>query len=398
MPSEFDQLQLIKANCVDLYSEPELLERLKNGVPLRVKLGVDPSRPDLHLGHAVVLRKLATFQNLGHQVVLVIGDFTARIGDPSGRSQTRPMLSAEEVGLYAKSYEEQVFRVLDPVKTEIRFNGEWLDKLNFEKVIRLAAKYTIARMLERDDFAKRYASHEPISVSEFLYPLAQAYDSVAIKADVELGGTDQLFNLLVGRKIQEEYGQPPQIVMTMPLIEGTDGQMKMSKSYGNYIAFNDTPEDVYGKVMSIPDTLLLKYLRLLTDIDAETLTLYERNIREGRVNPRDYKMELARRMVELLYDPEEAERAQEEFVRVFQKRDLPSEIPELLLDGASIETVDLLTKAGVSSRSEAKRLVQQGGVTLDDRKLEDPFAVLSLSESMILKIGKRKYYRIVFDR
>ncbi|HNW47792.1 MAG TPA: tyrosine--tRNA ligase [Thermotogota bacterium] len=398
MPSEFAQLQLIKANCVDLYSEPELLERLKNGVPLRVKLGVDPSRPDLHLGHAVVLRKLATFQNLGHQVVLVIGDFTARIGDPSGRSQTRPMLSAEEVGLYAKSYEEQVFRVLDPVKTEIRFNGEWLDKLNFEKVIRLAAKYTIARMLERDDFAKRYASHEPISVSEFLYPLAQAYDSVAIKADVELGGTDQLFNLLVGRKIQEEYGQPPQIVMTMPLIEGTDGQMKMSKSYGNYIAFNDTPEDVYGKVMSIPDTLLLKYLRLLTDIDAETLTLYERNIREGRVNPRDYKMELARRMVELLYDPEEAERAQEEFVRVFQKRDLPSEIPELLLDGASIETVDLLTKAGVSSRSEAKRLVQQGGVTLDDRKLEDPFAVLSLSESMILKIGKRKYYRIVFDR
>jgi len=398
MPSEFAQLQLIKANCVDLYSEPELLERLKNGVPLRVKLGVDPSRPDLHLGHAVVLRKLATFQNLGHQVVLVIGDFTARIGDPSGRSQTRPMLSAEEVGLYAKSYEEQVFRVLDPVKTEIRFNGEWLDKLNFEKVIRLAAKYTIARMLERDDFAKRYASHEPISVSEFLYPLAQAYDSVAIKADVELGGTDQLFNLLVGRKIQEEYGQPPQIVMTMPLIEGTDGQMKMSKSYGNYIAFNDTPEDVYGKVMSIPDTLLLKYLRLLTDIDAETLTLYERNIREGRVNPRDYKMELARRMVELLYDPEEAERAQEEFVRVFQKRDLPSEIPELLLDGASIETVDLLTKAGVPSRSEAKRLVQQGGVTLDDRKLEDPFAVLSLSESMILKIGKRKYYRIVFDR
>ncbi len=398
MPSEFDQLQLIKANCVDLYSEPELLERLKNGVPLRVKLGVDPSRPDLHLGHAVVLRKLATFQNLGHQVVLVIGDFTARIGDPSGRSQTRPMLSAEEVGLYAKSYEEQVFRVLDPVKTEIRFNGEWLDKLNFEKVIRLAAKYTIARMLERDDFAKRYASHEPISVSEFLYPLAQAYDSVAIKADVELGGTDQLFNLLVGRKIQEEYGQPPQIVMTMPLIEGTDGQMKMSKSYGNYIAFNDTPEDVYGKVMSIPDALLLKYLRLLTDIGDENLGRYERNIREGRVNPRDYKMELARRMVELLYDPEEAERAQEEFVRVFQKRDLPSEIPELLLDGASIETVDLLTKAGVPSRSEAKRLVQQGGVTLDDRRLEDPFAVLSLSEDMILKIGKRKYYRIVFDR
>ncbi len=397
MPSEFEQLQRIKKNCIDLYSEEELLERLKKGVPLRVKLGVDPSRPDLHLGHAVVLRKLKTFQDLGHQVVLIIGDFTARIGDPSGRSQTRPMLSAEEVNLYAKSYEEQAFRILDPAKTEIRFNGEWLDRMNFENVIRLGAKYTIARMLERDDFANRYTAHEPISVAEFLYPLAQGYDSVAIKADIEIGGTDQLFNLLVGRKIQEEYGLPSQIVLTMPLIEGTDGQMKMSKSYGNYIAFNDTPKDIYGKVMSIPDVLLMKYMRLLTDTDDETLNRYEQSMREERVNPRDYKMELARKMVELLYSHEEGLKAQEEFVQVFQKKNLPSEIPDLLLTESSIEAIDLLTRAGVPSRSEAKRLIQQGGVTLDESKLEDPFTNVSLADGMVLRIGKRKFHRIVLD-
>jgi len=397
MPSEFEQLQRIKKNCLDLYSEEELLERLKKGVPLRVKLGVDPSRPDLHLGHAVVLRKLKTFQDLGHQVVLIIGDFTARIGDPSGRSQTRPMLSTEEVSLYAKSYEEQAFRILDPVKTEIRFNGEWLDRMNFENVIRLGAKYTIARMLERDDFANRYASHEPISVAEFLYPLAQGYDSVAIKADIEIGGTDQLFNLLVGRKIQEEYGIQPQIVLTMPLIEGTDGQMKMSKSYGNYIAFNDTPKDIYGKVMSIPDALLMKYMRLLTEFDEETLNRYEQSMRVERVNPKDYKMELAQKMVELLYNHEEGVKAQEEFVQVFQKKNLPSEIPDLLLSEDSIEATDLLTRAGVPSRSEAKRLIQQGGVTLDESKLEDPFMNVSLADGMVLRIGKRKFYRIVLD-
>jgi len=397
MPSEFEQLQRIKKNCLDLYSEEELLERLKKGVPLRVKLGVDPSRPDLHLGHAVVLRKLKTFQDLGHQVVLIIGDFTARIGDPSGRSQTRPMLSTEEVSLYAKSYEEQAFRILDPVKTEIRFNGEWLDRMNFENVIRLGAKYTIARMLERDDFANRYASHEPISVAEFLYPLAQGYDSVAIKADIEIGGTDQLFNLLVGRKIQEEYGIQPQIVLTMPLIEGTDGQMKMSKSYGNYIAFNDTPKDIYGKVMSIPDALLMKYMRLLTEFDEETLNRYEQSMRVERVNPKDYKMELAQKMVELLYNHEEGVKAQEEFVQVFQKKHLPSEIPDLLLSEDSIEATDLLTRAGVPSRSEAKRLIQQGGVTLDESKLEDPFMNVSLADGMVLRIGKRKFYRIVLD-
>ncbi|HAA82732.1 MAG: Tyrosine--tRNA ligase, partial [Thermotoga sp. 47_83] len=241
-----EQVKILKRNVVDLISEEELLDRIKRKGKLRVKLGVDPSRPDLHLGHAVVLRKLREFQDLGHTVVLIIGDFTARIGDPSGRNETRPMLTKEEVLENAKTYQEQAFKILDPERTELRFNGEWLDRMTFADVIVLASKYTVARMLERDDFAKRFKEGIPIAISEFLYPLAQAYDSVAIQADVELGGTDQLFNLLVGRKIQEEYGQEPQIVMTMPIIEGTDGKLKMSKSYGNYIAFNDPPEEMYG--------------------------------------------------------------------------------------------------------------------------------------------------------
>jgi tyrosyl-tRNA synthetase len=389
-----EQLERIKKNCVDLLTEEDLFEKLKKETPLRVKLGVDPSRPDLHLGHAVVLRKLKCFQELGHQVVLIIGDFTARIGDPSGRSQTRPMLSEEEVSVYAQSYKEQAFRILDPEKTEISFNSEWLDQMNFEKVIRLGAKYTIARMLERDDFAKRYDNHEPISVAEFLYPLAQGYDSVAVKADIEIGGTDQLFNLLVGRKIQEEYGLSPQIVLTMPLIEGTDGQMKMSKSYGNYIAFNDLPNDVYGKVMSIPDTLLLKYMRLLTDIEDETLREYENNLLNGETNPRDYKMELARGMVELLYGKEQAANAQGEFIQVFQKKSLPTDIPDLAIDTDSIDPLELLTRAGITSRSEGKRLIQQGGVSLDESKIEDAFSPIVLSKGMVLRIGKRKFFKI----
>jgi tyrosyl-tRNA synthetase len=304
------------------------------------------------------------------------------------------MLSEEEVSVYAQSYKEQAFRILDPQKTEISFNSEWLDQMNFEKVIRLGAKYTIARMLERDDFAKRYDNHEPISVAEFLYPLAQGYDSVAVKADIEIGGTDQLFNLLVGRKIQEEYGLSPQIVLTMPLIEGTDGQMKMSKSYGNYIAFNDLPNDVYGKVMSIPDTLLLKYMRLLTDIEDETLREYEDNLRDGGTNPRDYKMELARGMVELLYGKEQAANAQGEFIQVFQKKSLPTDIPDLVIDTDSIDPLELLTRAGITSRSEGKRLIQQGGVSLDESKIDDAFSPVALSKGMVLRIGKRKFFKI----
>lgn len=319
------QVEIIKNNTFDLVSEAELVEKLKKGKPLRVKLGVDPSRPDLHLGHAVVLKKLKEFQDLGHQVVLIIGDFTARIGDPSGRSATRPMLTMEAVKENAISYQEQVFTILDREKTEVRYNGEWLDKMNFEDVIRLAAKYTVARMLERDDFDKRYKDNQPISVAEFMYPLAQAYDSVAIKSDVEIGGTDQLFNLLVGRKIQNDHGLESQIVLTMPIIEGTDGNLKMSKSYDNYIAFTDEPKNVYGKVMSIPDTLMMKYYRLLSDIDKAELDELEKGLADGSVNPRDCKMRLGREMVKLLYNEEKAVEAEAEFVKVFQKKDVPTD-------------------------------------------------------------------------
>jgi len=389
-----EQVRILKRNVVDLVSEGELLERIREKGKLRVKLGVDPSRPDLHLGHAVVLRKLREFQDLGHTVVLIIGDFTARIGDPSGRSETRPMLSKEEVLENAKTYQEQAFKILDPKRTELRFNGEWLDGMTFSDVIVLASKYTVARMLERDDFAKRFKEGSPISISEFLYPLAQAYDSVAVQADVELGGTDQLFNLLVGRKIQEEYGQKPQIVMTMPIIEGTDGKMKMSKSYGNYIAFNDPPDEMYGKLMSIPDHLIVKYMRLLTDLPEDQVNEYEKAMEERKINPRDVKMVLAFEITKFFHGEEKATEAQERFVKVFQKRELPDEMPEVYLEGET-SIVELLVRIGaVSSRSEAKRLIEQGGVYLDDTRVEDIRFVLEPVKECVLKVGKRRFYKI----
>ena len=389
------QLEILKRNVVDLVSEEELLKRLEEGRPLRVKLGVDPSRPDLHLGHMVVLRKLREFQDLGHRVILIIGDFTAMIGDPSGRSETRPMLSFEEVRENAKTYSEQAFKVLDEKRTELRYNGEWLSKLSFADVIRLSSKYTVARMLERDDFSKRFEEGIPISISEFLYPLAQAYDSVAIEADVELGGTDQLFNLLVGRKIQQEYGQRPQIVMTMPIIEGTDGKLKMSKSYGNYVAFNDPPKEMFGKLMSIPDHLITKYMRLLTDIPPEKIDEYEREMEARRINPRDVKLELARTITEFFHGPEEASRAQEEFIKIFSKRELPDEMPVFEID-REVPLVDLLIDLGVtSSRSEARRLISQGGVRLNGQKITDIHAKIPLDFDGILRVGKRKFFKLV---
>ncbi len=389
-----EHIATIKRNCVDLISEEDLKERLKESRPLRVKLGVDPSRPDLHLGHAVVLRKLREFQDLGHQVVLIIGDFTARIGDPSGKSKTRPMLSMEEVKENAISYQEQAFIILDREKTEVRYNGEWLDCMKFEDVVRLSGNYTVARMLERDDFNNRYNSNEPISVAEFLYPLAQAYDSVAVKSDIEIGGTDQLFNLLVGRKIQEAHGLKPQIVLTMPIIEGTDGTQKMSKSLGNYIAFNDTSRDIFGKIMSIPDELMVKYYRLLTDISDEEICAMEMSMKEGNVNPRDYKMNLGKLMVELVYGSSEAVNAYEEFVRVFQQKKAPEEMPDLELETGMMSLTDLLEKTHVKSRSEAKRVVVQGGVSINDEKKEDPFEELTLKNGDVLRVGKKKFYRV----
>ena len=389
-----EQVKILKRNVVDFVSDEELLDRIKRKGKLRVKLGVDPSRPDLHLGHAVVLRKLREFQDLGHTVVLIIGDFTARIGDPSGRNETRPMLTREEVLENAKTYQEQAFKILDPERTELRFNGEWLDRMTFADVIVLASKYTVARMLERDDFAKRFKEGIPITISEFLYPLAQAYDSVAIQADVELGGTDQLFNLLVGRKIQEEYGQEPQIVMTMPIIEGTDGKLKMSKSYGNYIAFNDPPEEMYGKLMSIPDELIIKYMRLLTDVPEERIEEYERKMKEKTINPRDVKMVLAYEITRFFHGEENAKKAQEQFVKVFQKKEIPDEMPIVEISQEK-NIVDLLVEIGaVSSKSEAKRLVAQGGVYIDGERIEDiKFTVKPVGEQ-VLKVGKRKFYRI----
>jgi len=390
-----ERLKKLKRNTVDLVTEEELMEKLKENRPLRVKLGVDPSRPDLHLGHLVVLRKLREFQDMGHTVVLIIGDFTARIGDPSGRSQIRPMLSAEEVKENAKTYSEQAFKVLDEEKTELRYNSEWLETLNFEDVIRLTAKFTVARMIERDDFAKRLKAGEPLSVSELLYPIAQAYDSVMINADVELGGTDQLFNLLVGRKLQQDFGQKPQIVMTMPLIEGTDGHLKMSKSYDNYIAFNDQPDEMYGKLMSIPDDLILKYMRLLTDISDEEIEEYRIKMEGKEINPRDVKMKLAREIVSFFYGETEAEKAQENFIRVFRERKLPREMQEITVNVSKKSIVDLLFESKiVSSRSEAKRLITQGGVRINGEKIIDPFAELEIKNGMVLQVGKRRFFKI----
>jgi len=380
------QLEILKKNCVDLVSEEELLERLKEGRPLRVKLGVDPSRPDLHLGHAVVLRKLKQFQQLGHQIVLIIGDFTAMIGDPSGKSTTRPMLSREEVVENARSYAEQAFLILDREKTEIRYNNEWLGSMSFADVVKLAGKYTVARMLEREDFAKRYAEGTPISVSEFLYPLAQAYDSVAIQADVELGGTDQLFNLMVGRKIQEEYGLKSQIVMTMPIIEGTDGKLKMSKSYNNYVGLTDQPKDMYGKIMSIPDELIVKYARLLTDVNDDLLKKMEEEIDKKLVNPRDYKMWLAREIVTQFYGQERAREAESYFVTVFQKKEMPDEMIEKTVERGRYNIVDLLDNLGIGTRSEIKRLISQGGVYLDNNRIDNIKSSVEISDEHILRV------------
>ncbi|QTA37315.1 tyrosine--tRNA ligase [Thermosipho ferrireducens] len=393
------QLQVLKKNVVDLISEEELLERLKEGRPLRIKLGVDPSRPDLHLGHAVVLRKLKEFQELGHHVILIIGDFTARIGDPSGRNTTRPMLSEDEVRENAKTYAEQAFKILDNEKTEIRFNGEWLDKMNFADVVKLAGKYTVARMLERDDFSKRLKEGTPISIAEFLYPLAQAYDSVAIKADVELGGTDQLFNFLVGRKIQEEHGLKPQIVMTMPIIEGTDGKLKMSKSYGNYVGFTDNPQEMYGKIMSIPDNLIIKYMNLLTDIPEPEIMEYDRKMKSGEINPRDVKMRLAYELVKYFYNEQIARDAENEFISVFRKKELPENMPEYRIKEGEYNIVDLIDHLNLlPSRSEIKRTVNQGGVYFDGRRLEGFKSFVSIKSEHVLRIGKRKFYKVIADK
>ncbi|HHV81896.1 MAG TPA: tyrosine--tRNA ligase [bacterium] len=397
-----DDLEKLLRNTVQVISVEDLRERLEESErlkrPLRVKLGVDPTAPDLHLGHYVGLRKLREFQKFGHIIVFVIGDFTARIGDPSGRIETRKSLSEEDVKANAETYAKQVFKVLDREKMELRFNSEWLGKLSSYDIIRLTSNYTVARMLERDDFQKRFSEGRPISIHEFLYPLFQAYDSVAIRADIETGGTDQTFNLLVGREIQPVYGQKPQIVLTWPIIEGLDGVVKMSKSYGNYVALEDPPMEMYGKLMSIPDHLIIKYLTLLTDFSDQDIRRWGKEMENG-YNPKLVKEILAIEIVSTFYSRDIALECKEEFNRIFSQRELPKEIPDFYLDSSyfnrEVLLVDLLFVAGlVSSKSEARRLIRQRGVKLDGSIVEDPEIKVRLAPDTIIQVGKRKFLRL----
>ncbi len=399
-----EQLKIIKRGTSDIIPEEELKKKLEKSreenKPLNIKLGCDPTRPDLHLGHSVVLRKLRQFQELGHQAILIIGDFTAMIGDPSGRNQTRPPLTFEEARKNAHSYWEQASKILDREKTKIVYNSEWLGKMSFEDVIKLASKYTVARMLERDDFTKRFKSGIPISMHEILYPLAQAMDSVAIESDVELGGTDQTFNLLVGRDIQREYGQEPQVILTMPLLVGTDGTEKMSKSYDNYIGIDDTPQDIYGKTLSIPDNLIYPYYELATDVSLEELEEIKNKLNDGKTNPRDIKRALARKLVEMYHSKEAAIKAEEEFDKIFIKKDVPDEMPEFnipaIKDGIGI--IDLITQVNFApSKAEARRLVQQGGVSINGNKVLDFKEIISANEPFVLKVGKRRFAKITVN-
>lgn len=393
-------MDLIKRGAVEIIPEDELAKKIENSIknnkPLRIKLGCDPTRPDLHLGHSVVLRKLAQFQSLGHQAVLIIGDFTGMIGDPTGRNVTRPPLTLEECRINAKTYIEQASKILDIEKTEIVYNSDWLGNMKFEDVIKLAAKYTVARMLERDDFNNRFKSGIPISMHEILYPLAQGMDSVQIKSDVELGGTDQKFNLLVGRDLQREYGMEPQVILTMPLLVGTDGKEKMSKSYGNYIGLSDVPFDIYGKTLSIPDELIYTYFELTTDVTKEELEDIKKYLDDKNNNPRDLKRKLARTLVAMYYDENATLEAEQNFDKIFIKKDIPDDIPEYKIDFNEINIVDLLIKVNfASSKSEARRLLEQGGVSIDGNKITDFTTTLTLENNQVLKVGKRKFIKFI---
>jgi len=395
-------MEVIRRGSAEIIPEEDLARKieqsLRTNTPLNVKLGCDPSRPDLHLGHSVVLRKLRQFQDLGHQAILIIGDFTGMIGDPSGRSKTRPPLTLEETRKNGQSYFEQATKILSAKKVKMLYNSEWLSRMNFEEVIRLASKYTVARILERDDFAERYKAGDPISVHELLYPLAQAMDSVAIKADIELGGTDQKFNLLVGRDIQREYGQDPQVILTTPILAGTDGIEKMSKSLDNYIAITEAPNEIYGKTLSIPDNLIMDYFLLTTNVSAEELNAFRKQLGDRSVNPRDLKRRLARELVTLYYNEQLAQRAEEEFDRVFVAKEAPENIEDFAIHtgNGKISIVELLTVTKMAaSNSEARRLIHQGGVTIDGKKITDVNFVLRLDKEVILKVGKRRFLRIL---
>jgi len=390
------QLREIQRGAVDIIPLEELKRKLDTGRPLRVKLGLDPSAPDLHLGHTVVMNKLRQFQQLGHTVIFLVGDFTAMIGDPTGRSETRKPLTPDQVKANAETYTKQAFKILDPAKTEIRFNSEWMGPLSSSDMIRLCSQYTVARLLERDDFSKRFKESIPIHVHELLYPLVQGYDSVALRADVELGGTDQRFNLLVGRELQRTYGQEPQVILTTPLLEGTDGTQKMSKSLGNYIGITDPPNEMYGKVMSISDSLMHRYYELLSTVDLVRL----QEIRDGKVHPLEAKKQLANELVTRFHAETAAAGAAEDFAQRFQRRELPTEIETFAWSGdeQTVWICHLLRTTGLAkSTSEARRSIQQGGVRLDGTVVSDQDLQVAAKNEVILQVGRRRVIKVVFS-
>ena len=398
-PSTNEQMDLIKRGAEEIIPEDELVKKIDRSrsekSPMVIKLGCDPSRPDLHIGHGVVLRKLRHFQDLGHLAVLVIGDFTAMIGDPSGRNKTRPQLTLEDANLNARSYVEQSKVILDINKAKIKYNSEWLNDMNFSDVVKLASSYTVSRMLERDDFTKRFKAEVPISIHEFLYPLAQAQDSVELNADVELGGTDQKFNLLVGRDLQKHNGQEPQCIITTPLLEGTDGVEKMSKSYGNHIGLQDSPEEMFGKTLSISDEMMLKWFELAADSDSMTLQSVDSRLKNSNVNPMDVKRELARKIVSLFHDENSALKAEKYFNEVVVGKGIPDDIPVFSLAKEDL-IVNVIFESGLlKSKGEARRMIKQGAVRLDDVRISDLNTIVSPKGTQVLKVGKRRFLRVV---
>jgi len=397
-----EQLRIIKRGTVEIIPEADLVRKLEKAIkenkPLRIKQGYDPTAPDIHLGHTVCLRKLRQFQEIGHQVVLIIGDYTGMVGDPSGRSETRPQLSYEEIKKNAKTYQEQFFKVVDKTKTEAHFNGEWFSKMSFQEIMHLASKFTLARILERDDFSNRYKQQIPISIHELFYPLMQAYDSVMINADVEIGATEQKFNLLAARQIQEIYGQEPQVILTMPVLPGTDGVQRMAKSVGNYIGVAEPPKEIFGKIMSIPDNLIYTYFELLTDIPENDLLKIKNDFEDKNTNPMILKKRLGKEIVRMYYNKVEADKACEEFEKVFSKKELPEEIPTKYFehDEPEIWIGHLLVKAGcVQYTSEIRRLIRQGGLYIDNKRIDDEDLKVPVEGEKLVKLGKRRFYKII---
>lgn len=393
-----EQLALIGRGCEAIVSKEELELKLQSGRPLKIKAGFDPTAPDLHLGHTVLLHKLRQFQQLGHQVCILIGDFTALIGDPTGKSETRPPLSREDVARNAETYKAQAFKILDPDKTKIVFNSAWLGQLSSYDMIHLASELTVARMLERDEFRKRFHGNRPISIHEFFYPLLQGYDSVALQTDVELGGTDQLFNLLMGREMQRSRGMQPQIVLTTPLLEGLDGVNKMSKSLGNYIGISEPPDEIFGKVLSISDSLMFRYYKLLSDLSSAEIKTLKEDVEQGRAHPKAVKVRLAKELVARFHDQAAADAAERHFEQVFKQHELPDDIPEVTLAAkGAVWLPKLLLDAGlVASTSEGRRMIQQNAVTLNGEKIPDVDAKIPASREVLLKVGKRRFCRVVF--